>query len=132
MFFIFVPRPSEKIYILYDKDKIYCNLEIIKNNLQKESFLICQDLEAINFVKKSNNKSKYINLNQLKKFDTISYKNLLKRFNNNKLNQEKNSFDLLNRNKKIDFNLIIKHNYSNKIKIISVKQIQVLCSYKIE
>ncbi|MCG1035646.1 hypothetical protein [Polaribacter sargassicola] len=126
---IFIPRPAEKIYVLFDK--IECNQEIVKNNSERGSFQICQGSKFINFIKNKNKGSKFVDFDEIEKLDITSYKKLLKRFNNDKFNQQKNSFDLLNRNKKIDFNLIIKNDSTKKIEIIPVKQIRIICSLKL-
>jgi len=131
MIFIFIPRPSEKIYVLFDKNEIQCDSNIIRENWQKGSFLICDDFKFINFIENPKEKSLITDLNKIDKFEIISKKELLKRFNHNKVNKEKNNFDLLDRDKKIDFNLVIKDTILKKLEIIPVVQSEVYCLLKL-
>lgn len=128
---ILMPRTTEKIYVLYDQDKIDCTSEIEKRSFQKNNFFICQGSRFVNFIKKTKKKSTFLDLDKIEKLEVISYKNLLTRFNNDKLNHEKNNYDLLNRDKKIEFNLIIKNISTNKIEIIPVQKIKTLRSLEL-
>ncbi len=76
-------------------------------------------------------KSKTLDLDKIDKFKIVSKKEFLNRFNNDKVSKEKYSFDLLDRNKLFEFNLITKDTFSDKINIIPVKQIRVLCKLKL-
>lgn len=70
-----------------------------------------------------------MDLSKIDKFKIISKKELLKRFNNDIINRDKYDFDLLDRDKEFDFNLIIKDTIINKIEIIPVEQIEVYNEY---
>ncbi|UMB52535.1 hypothetical protein MKD41_09290 [Lutibacter sp. A64] len=129
--FIFIPRPIEKIYIAYDEKENDCNSKIIKQNLLNDSYLICDGFKFLNFVKIKDKKSKTLDLDKIDKFKIVSKKEFLNRFNNDKVSKEKYSFDLLDRNKLFEFNLITKDTFSDKINIIPVKQIRVLCKLKL-
>ena len=127
MILIYIPRQPEKIYVVFDKNDNKCDSNIIRQNWEKGSYLICDDLKFINFIKKTEKKSKFIDLSKIDKFKIISKTELLERFNNDKITRVKNDFDLLDREKEFDFNLIVKDTILNRTEIIPVVQIQVLC-----
>lgn len=127
MILIYIPRQAEKIYVVFDKNDHKCDSNIIRQNWVKESYLICDDLKFINFIKKTEKKSKIMDLSKIDKFKIHSKKELLKISNNDMINRTKNDFDLLDRDKEFDFNLIVIDSILNKIEIIPVKKIQVLC-----
>ncbi|TDU43495.1 hypothetical protein BXY82_0907 [Gelidibacter sediminis] len=131
MVLIFLPRPSEKIYIVFNQNEIQCNSNIIEENWQKGSYLICEELKFINFIKNPDKNSFYIDLNKIGKLNITSKRKLLNRFNNDKINREKNNFDLLSRDKKIDFYLMIKDIVINKFEAIPVVEIKVLSLLKL-
>jgi len=131
MIFIFIPRPSEKIYVLFYKNEIQCNSNIIEENWQKGSYLICEDLKFINFIKNPDKNSFDMELHKIDRFNITPKKKLLNRFNNKIVKREKNNFDLLGRDKNIDFNLILKDTILKKLEIIPVVQIEVLCLLKL-
>ena len=70
-----------------------------------------------------------MDLSKINKFKIISKKELLKRFSNDIINRDKYDFDLLDRDKEFDFNLILKDTIINKIEIIPVEQIVVFNDY---
>lgn len=127
MILIYIPRQAEKIYVVFDKNDHKCDFNIIRQNWVKESYLICDDLKFINFIKKTEKKSKIMDLSKIDKFKIHSKKELLKISNNDMIIRTKNDFDLLDRDKEFDFNLIVIDSILNKIEIIPVKKIQVLC-----
>ncbi|WP_298369182.1 hypothetical protein [uncultured Lutibacter sp.] len=129
MILIFIPRPSEKIYVLYDKNEIECDSNIVRQNWEKDSYLICDSFIFINFTKKTEKSSRIMDLSKINKFKIISKKELLKRFSNDIINRDKYDFDLLDRDKEFDFNLILKDTIINKIEIIPVEQIVVFNDY---
>lgn len=126
MVLIFKPRKPEVFYIIYDKNESFCNQKIIEQNLTKDSYIICEDSKFINFIENPEEKSETMNLKTLKDFKIISTNKLLERFNNNSINNSKHNFDLLNRKKKFEFNLIIINKDLDNFKLIPVKQVIVL------
>jgi len=129
MILIFIPRTPEKIYVLYDKNEIECDSKIVRQNWEKDSYLICDSFIFINFTEKKEKSSRIMELSKIDKFKIISKKELLKRFSNDIINRDKYDFDLLDRDKEFDFNLIIKDTIINKIEIIPVEQIVVFNDY---
>jgi len=71
MILIFIPRSPEKIYVLFDKSEIQCDSNTIIGNWQKGSYLICDDLNFINFIKIQEKKSLIMDLNKIDKFKII-------------------------------------------------------------
>ena len=132
MILIFIPRKIEKFYIIYDKNENNCNQKIIEQNFVNGSYIICDDTKFINFQKSTEEKAKTMSLNTLEKFKIISNKELLEKFNNNLNSKTKNDFDLLDREKKFEFNLIIIDKELGVLELIPVKQIRVLCILKLE
>ena len=132
MVLILIPRKPEEIYLLYDKNDNKCKSLPIEKTIQKGSFYICDGTKFIHFIKNTNKKSRSLNLNEIENFVTISRKELLKRFGNDVINQEKSDFDLLNREKQFEFKLLVKDSTLNSFKIIPVTRLIVICTFNVD
>lgn len=122
-----MPRSTEKFYIIYDKTLNDCNPKILEENFIKGNYIICDESKFINFTKNKEKNSSISSLQKINNYTITSKQELLKRFSNPFSLRVKNSYDLLNRYKNFDFNLIIKDTILDKIKIIPVEYTQVLC-----
>lgn len=129
---IFIPRIPEKLYVIYDIKDNNCNSVPFEISTEKGSYYICDKSKFIHLTKNINKKSRTLNLSKIDNFTIIPKKELLVRFNNELIDREKNDFDLLNRDKKFEFNLIMIDSNLNSFEIIPVNRLIVLSTLNLD
>lgn len=127
MVLILLPRKSEKFYVVYEQSINSCSQKKIEENSTNQSFLICNESTFINFIYNPNKIIKSMELSRINDFEITSKNNFIEKFSDPLSFRVKNNFDLLNREKKFEFNLIIKDTVLNSIKIIPVLKYDDLC-----
>lgn len=129
---ILMPRSPERVYVIYDSSLNDCSPKILKENFIKGYYIICDESKFINFTENKEKKSITKNLNKIKNYTITPKEEILQRFSSFFFLRIKNDFDLLNRYKKFDFNLIIKDTILNRIKIVPVKYTEIVGSDNLE